>query len=157
MLEIRLFEEKVQELFMEGLIQGTTHLCQGQEAVSVGAVAALRERRLPDDHLSRPRPRARARHVDGGVLRRADGAHDRLLRAASAARCTSPTSSRGLLGAFAIVGAGLPVAVGAALLGEAAGHGPRRDHVLRRRRDEHRHVPRGAEHGGGLEGRRSSS
>ena len=33
MLEIRLFEEKVQELFMEGLIEGTTHLCQGQEAV----------------------------------------------------------------------------------------------------------------------------
>ena len=26
MLEIRLFEEKVQELFMEGLIQGTTSL-----------------------------------------------------------------------------------------------------------------------------------
>src|SRR5260370_20082215 len=42
MIEIRLFEEKVQELFMDGLIQGTTHLCQGQEAVSVGAVAAMR-------------------------------------------------------------------------------------------------------------------
>ena len=36
MVEIRLFEEKVQELFMDGLIEGTTHLCQGQEAVSVG-------------------------------------------------------------------------------------------------------------------------
>src|SRR5436190_23153924 len=48
MLEIRLFEEKVQELFMEGLIQGTTHLCQGQEAVSVGALAAMR----PDDYLT---------------------------------------------------------------------------------------------------------
>jgi len=29
MVEIRLFEEKVQELFMSGTIQGTTHLCQG--------------------------------------------------------------------------------------------------------------------------------
>ena len=77
---------------MQGLIQGTTHLCQGQEAVSVGAVAALRRRRLPDDHLPRARPRARARHVDGGMLRRADGPLDRLLPAASAARCTSPTS-----------------------------------------------------------------
>src|SRR3954452_7072110 len=48
MVEIRLFEEKVQELFMEGLIQGTTHLCQGQEAVSVGAIAALRD----DDYLT---------------------------------------------------------------------------------------------------------
>ena len=41
MLEIRLFEDKVQELFMEGRIQGTTHLCQGQEAGCVGAVGAL--------------------------------------------------------------------------------------------------------------------
>ena len=44
MLEIRLFEDKVQELFMSGQIQGTTHLCQGQEAVCVGAVGALGER-----------------------------------------------------------------------------------------------------------------
>jgi TPP-dependent pyruvate/acetoin dehydrogenase alpha subunit len=48
MLEIRLFEEKVQELFMQGLIQGTTHLCQGQEAVPVGAISALRD----DDYLT---------------------------------------------------------------------------------------------------------
>src|SRR3990170_1946122 len=41
MWNIRLFEEKVQELFIGGLIQGTTHLCQGQEAVSVGAIAAM--------------------------------------------------------------------------------------------------------------------
>ena len=41
MVRIRLFEEKVQELFMSGQIQGTTHLCQGQEAVSVGAIAAM--------------------------------------------------------------------------------------------------------------------
>jgi TPP-dependent pyruvate/acetoin dehydrogenase alpha subunit len=41
MLRIRLFEEKVQELFMSGQIEGTTHLCQGQEAVSVGAVATM--------------------------------------------------------------------------------------------------------------------
>jgi len=34
MLQIRTFEEKVQELFMSGQIEGTTHLCQGQEAVS---------------------------------------------------------------------------------------------------------------------------
>ena len=36
MWEIRLFEDKVQELFMEGKVEGTTHLCQGQEAVPVG-------------------------------------------------------------------------------------------------------------------------
>ena len=59
MSKIRLFEDKVQELFMDGLIQGTTHLCQGQEAVAVGAVAALGERGLPHRDLSRPWPRAR--------------------------------------------------------------------------------------------------
>ena len=48
MVEIRLFEEQVKELFMEGLIQGTTHLCQGQEAVAVGAITALRD----DDYLT---------------------------------------------------------------------------------------------------------
>src|SRR5438128_251055 len=41
MVEIRLFEDKVQQLFQQGLIEGTTHLCQGQEAVCVGAMAAL--------------------------------------------------------------------------------------------------------------------
>ena len=41
MLEIRAFEDKVQELFARGLVQGTTHLCQGQEATIVGAVAAM--------------------------------------------------------------------------------------------------------------------
>src|SRR5439155_20604855 len=40
MVRIRTFEDKVQELFMSGQIGGTTHLCQGQEAVSVGAIAA---------------------------------------------------------------------------------------------------------------------
>ena len=110
MLEIRLFEEKVQELFMEGLIQGTTHLCQGQEAVSVGAIAALEERDYLTITYRGHGARARARHADGGGVRRADGPHDRLLRAASAARCTSPTSRKGCIGAFAIVGAGLPVA-----------------------------------------------
>jgi len=48
MLEIRLFEDKVQELFMAGLIQGTTHLCQGQEAVAVGAASAIG----PEDYLT---------------------------------------------------------------------------------------------------------
>src|SRR6478752_9242221 len=41
MVLIRLFEDAVQRLFMQGEIQGTTHLYQGQEAVSVGVCAAL--------------------------------------------------------------------------------------------------------------------
>jgi TPP-dependent pyruvate/acetoin dehydrogenase alpha subunit len=43
MVLIRLFEDAVQRLFMQGEIQGTTHLYQGQEAVSVGVCAALQD------------------------------------------------------------------------------------------------------------------
>jgi len=41
MLLIRLFEEKVEDLFSRGLVKGTTHPAIGQEAVAVGACAAL--------------------------------------------------------------------------------------------------------------------
>ncbi len=42
MLIIRFFEEKVEILFSRGEIHGTAHSCSGQEAVAVGACAALR-------------------------------------------------------------------------------------------------------------------
>ena len=42
MLKIRRFEEKLNDLYAMGYIQGTIHLYIGQEAVSVGACAALK-------------------------------------------------------------------------------------------------------------------
>ena len=42
MCQIRAFETRVQDMFFEGLVHGTTHTCQGQEAVSVGVAAAAR-------------------------------------------------------------------------------------------------------------------
>lgn len=113
MLEIRLFEEKVQELFMEGLIQGTTHLCQGQEAVPVGAISTLRD----DDYLTITY-RGHGHALMRGVSMEACFAE---LMGRATGCCKGVGGSmhftdvqRGLLGAFAIVGAGLPVAVGAA-------------------------------------------
>jgi len=114
MLEIRLFEEKVQELFMQGHVQGTTHLCQGQEAVSVGAIAAMRD----DDYLTityRGHGQALARGVS------MDAAFGELMGLTSG--CCGGVGgsmhltdfSRNLIGAFAIVGASYPVAVGAAM------------------------------------------
>ena len=38
---IRLFEEAIERLFLEGRIMGTAHTCIGQEAVAVGTAAAL--------------------------------------------------------------------------------------------------------------------
>ena len=43
MLLIRQFEDRVKSLFLEGVMPGTIHQCQGQEATAVGACAALKE------------------------------------------------------------------------------------------------------------------
>src|SRR5262245_45047545 len=43
MLLIRQFEERVKTLFLEGVMPGTIHQCQGQEAAAVGVCAALKE------------------------------------------------------------------------------------------------------------------
>jgi TPP-dependent pyruvate/acetoin dehydrogenase alpha subunit len=41
MLLIRVFEEKVYDLFLRGEVYGSTHLCNGQEAVSAGVASVL--------------------------------------------------------------------------------------------------------------------
>lgn len=113
MLTIRLFEEKVQELFMQGKVQGSTHLCQGQEAVSVGAMAALRG----DDYLTvtyRGHGQALARGVSSeACFAELMGRTTGCCRGVGGSMHFTDVS-RGLLGAYAIVGAGLPIAVGAA-------------------------------------------
>src|ERR1700730_16128068 len=43
MLLIRQFEDRVKSLFLEGVMPGTIHQCQGQEATGVGVGAALKE------------------------------------------------------------------------------------------------------------------
>jgi acetoin:2,6-dichlorophenolindophenol oxidoreductase subunit alpha len=47
MLRVRLFEERVRELFASGRIPGFLHASVGQEATAVGAACALR----PDDYV----------------------------------------------------------------------------------------------------------
>src|SRR5579864_1519763 len=120
MLEIRLFEDKVQELFMEGKIQGTTHLCQGQEAVCVGAVGALDDR----DYLTityRGHGHALAR---GMAMEAAFGE----LMGLSSGCCHGVGGSmhltdfsRNLIGAFAIIGPSYSVGLGAAMSAKLRG------------------------------------
>lgn len=120
MLEIRAFEERVQELFMDGLVEGTTHLCQGQEAVSVGAISALED----DDYLTityRGHGHALARGMS------AEAAFAELM-GRSAGCCHGVGGSMhltdfslGLIGSFAIIGASLSVAVGAAMQAKLTG------------------------------------
>jgi TPP-dependent pyruvate/acetoin dehydrogenase alpha subunit len=120
MILIRLFEEKAQELWQRGLMEGTTHLGQGQEAVAVGAVAAMGQ----DDYLTityRGHAHALARGVDveagfAELMGRETG-----LCKGRGGSMHFTDFSRGLIGAFAIVGAGLPVAVGAAMAAKLRG------------------------------------
>lgn len=47
MFSSRTFEERVNEMFMKGLIHGTTHLAVGEEATAAGGIGALE----PDDYI----------------------------------------------------------------------------------------------------------
>jgi pyruvate dehydrogenase E1 component alpha subunit len=120
MVEIRVFENKTQELFLQGAVAGTTHLCQGQEATIVGAVSAMGA----DDYMTityRGHGHALAR---GMSLEAAFG--ELMGRDSGCCRGVGGSMhfadlSLGLLGAFAIVGAGLPVALGAAMSSQRLG------------------------------------
>ena len=114
MLEIRLTEEKIQEMFLANLIRGTTHLCIGQEAVSTGVAAALR----PGDTVTctyRGHGHALALGMTvKAMIAEMMGKISGCCRGKGGSMHMTDASI-GLLGANAIVGAQLPIAVGAAL------------------------------------------
>ena len=47
MVRIREFEDGIKFLFLEGIMPGTIHQCQGQEATAVGVCSALRQKTTP--------------------------------------------------------------------------------------------------------------
>jgi TPP-dependent pyruvate/acetoin dehydrogenase alpha subunit len=120
MVEIRQTEEQIQALFAEGLVNGSTHTCQGQEAVSVALASVTR----PTDAVTctyRGHGHALALgltpvEVIGEVLGRRVGS---IGGVGGSMHLSEPTV--GLLPTFAIVGAGIPVAVGAAIGKRASG------------------------------------
>jgi pyruvate dehydrogenase E1 component alpha subunit len=113
---IREFENASERLFMQNLIPGTTHLCTGQEAVAVGFAAAM----TPADRSTytyRSHGHVLSRGMDPEVafaemMGRVSGCNR-----GKGGSMHLTDASLGLHGSFAIVGAGLPVAVG---LGRAA-------------------------------------
>jgi acetoin:2,6-dichlorophenolindophenol oxidoreductase subunit alpha len=119
---IRATEKAAYDLFMLGLVKGTTHLAAGHEAVAVGASAALRD----DDY----------------VFATYRGHHHAMARGAAPAECLAELMSKGtglcqakggsmhltkaaagMLGSYAIVGAHLPMAAGAAWSARLRGTG----------------------------------
>jgi len=122
MVELRLFEKRAYDLFMEGLVKGTSHLSLGQEAVAAGFGAAMRV----DDYtfctyrghahtLSRGTPMAR---VMGELLGRSNG-----VTGGKGGSMHLTSVENYAMGSYAIVGAHLPIAAGAAWSAQERGSG----------------------------------
>ena len=120
MLEIRHFEDRIKELFAEGLIHGTAHTCQGQEAVSIGLAAATR----PTDPVCctyRGHGTALALGMTlDAILGEITGRAVGVIGGVGGSMHLSERSV-GLLPTSAIVGAGIPIAAGAALAAQVKG------------------------------------
>jgi pyruvate dehydrogenase E1 component alpha subunit len=118
MVELRDFEQRAYDLFMENLIKGTSHLALGQEAIAAGYAVAMRK----DDYtfctyrghghtLARGASMAAAM---GELLGRANGMmHGK----GGSMHLTDVT--QGAMGSYAIVGAHLPIAAGTAWSAQA--------------------------------------
>jgi len=113
MYRIRFFEQRAKELYREGLVYGALHLYLGEEAVAVGVCTALRK----DDYLTSTHRGHGHCIAKGGDLGR--------MMAELFGRETGYSRGRGgsmhlfapeigLLGGNGIVGAGIPIATGAA-------------------------------------------
>jgi len=113
MVKIRLFEERVKELFAAGELPGFVHLYLGQEAVAVGVCAALNE----DDYITS------THRGHGHIL--AKGGEMKYMMAELFGKATGYNKGKGgsmhiawpklgILGANGLVGMGIPIATGAA-------------------------------------------
>jgi acetoin:2,6-dichlorophenolindophenol oxidoreductase subunit alpha len=122
MLVIRGTEKAAQDLFLAGLVKGTTHLAAGHEAVAVGASAALR----PDDYVFatyRGHHHAMARGAPPeGCLAELMSKDTGLCRAKGGSMHLTHAAGN-MLGSYAIVGSHLPMAVGAAWSAQLRGSG----------------------------------
>jgi pyruvate dehydrogenase E1 component alpha subunit len=120
MYESRLFEKRVHDLFLQGLVKGTSHLATGQEAVAAGFAAAMG----PDDlvfctyrgHVHTYLRGASMAGLLGELLGRASG-----VCGGKGGSMHLTDTSKGAMGSYAIVGAHLPIAAGAAWAAQERG------------------------------------
>ena len=120
MVEIRAFEDRVQGLFAEGVVHGTTHTAQGQEAVAVGIAAVAR---TTDTVTCTYRGHGMGlalgmtpESILGEIMGREMGCIGGI-----AGSMHLVDRELGLFPTFAIIGAGIPVAAGAALTAQVKG------------------------------------
>jgi pyruvate dehydrogenase E1 component alpha subunit len=120
MLRIRRFEEKCAELYTQEKIRGFLHLYIGEEAIAVGIMQALR----PEDAVVatyREHGHALARGLDmGKVMAEMYGKQEGSSRGHGGSMHIFDAAAR-FYGGNAIVGGGLPLAVGLALADKMMG------------------------------------
>ena len=113
MLEIRHLEKRAYDLFMQNLVKGTTHLAMGQEAVAAAFGQAMRA----DDYTFctyRGHAHTMVRGVSmTSILGELMGRECGLMRGKGGSMHLTSVK-HGVLGSYAIVGAHMPVAAGAA-------------------------------------------
>ena len=120
MVKIRMFEDRVAELFAKGKLPGFVHLYAGEEAIATGACAHLTERDyITSTHRGHGHCIAKGVDIDSmmaEVYGKATGS------------CKGKGGSmhiadvdRGMLGANGIVGAGGPLACGSGLMAKTLG------------------------------------
>jgi len=114
MTQTRILEERLQELHTKGVTKGPIHLCIGQEAVGIGACAALRK----DDYIT-SNHRGHAHYIGKGIELNKLVAE---IFGKSTGYCKGKAGhmlvadvSIGLLGGCGIVGDMIPIAVGEGL------------------------------------------
>ena len=112
-LEIRHLGQRTQDLFLQNLIKGTTHLGVGQEAIASGCGTAMR----PGDftfctYRGHGHTLARGASMTG-VLGELMGKECGLLKGKGGSMHLTDVE-KGAMGSYAIIGAHLPIATGAA-------------------------------------------
>ena len=112
-LELRYCEKRAYDLFLQNLIKGTSHLSLGQEAIAAGFGVAMR----PDDwtfctYRGHAHTLARGASMEG-VLGELMGKQCGLLGGKGGSMHLADVT-KGAMGSYAIIGAHLPIAAGAA-------------------------------------------
>lgn len=119
---IREFEERLHTEIMTGEIAGFTHLYCGQEAVAVGVCQHLdREDKIISTHRGHGHCLAKGCDVDA-MMKEIWGSREGLCKGKGGSMHIADVDV-GMLGANGIVGAGAPIAVGAAISAKLDGKG----------------------------------
>src|SRR6188472_4817908 len=119
---LRQAEQRAYDLFLQNLVKGTSHLSLGQEAIAAGFATAMKKGDLSfctyrghAHTLARGVP---VEQVLGELMQRDNG----LMRGKGGSMHLT-SAEHGVMGSYAIIGAHLPIACGAALRAQYKGDG----------------------------------